>query len=75
MVYSCTPFLIISESALSLTLVAFLWGATNPLIKQGSHGIEKIKEDHAIKQFLCEFKFLVLNWKVLYLLYLCWMIQ
>ncbi|XP_064607194.1 transmembrane protein 234 homolog [Liolophura sinensis] len=51
------------ESALSLTVVAFLWGATNPLIKLGSQGIEKIKENNAVKQFLCEFKFLLLNWK------------
>ena len=35
---------------LLLVIVGFLWGATNPLIKIGSKGIESIKCDGQIKQ-------------------------
>ena len=47
-----------------LVCVAALWGATNPLIKEGGRGIETIKKDGAVWQFLAEIKFLFLNWKV-----------
>ncbi|XP_013396674.1 transmembrane protein 234 [Lingula anatina] len=50
-------------NAVWLTFVAFLWGATNPFIKRGSAGIEKIKRKNAALQFLAEIKFLVCSWK------------
>ena len=51
--------------AVWLTLVALLWGSTNPLMKKGGQGIERIERDTKITQFLAELKFLVLNWKVM----------
>ncbi|XP_071964361.1 transmembrane protein 234-like isoform X2 [Antedon mediterranea] len=48
-----------------LTFVAVLWGGTNPFIKKGGAGIEKISERTAVRQFLAELKFLFLNWKYL----------
>ncbi|XP_005099930.1 transmembrane protein 234 homolog [Aplysia californica] len=52
-------------SAAWLTTVAFLWGATNPLLKRNSKGVEKIQKNGKISQFIAEFKFLFLNWKYL----------
>lgn len=46
-----------------LVMVALLWGATNPFLKRGGEGIEKIKKDGVIQQFLAEVLFLVFNWK------------
>ncbi|XP_064624271.1 transmembrane protein 234-like [Lineus longissimus] len=48
---------------LYLILVAFLWGFTNPMIKQGGAGIENIKKRNALLQFFAEVQFLVSNWK------------
>jgi len=45
----------------SLVVVAFLWGATNPLIKRGSIDITKVKADNSFKQFLLELKYLITN--------------
>lgn len=45
-------------------IVAAMWGATNPFIKKGSSGIENVKEDGKVRQFLMELKFLISNWKV-----------
>lgn len=45
-------------------VVAAMWGATNPFIKKGSSGIENVKEDGKVWQFLMELKFLITNWKV-----------
>ncbi|XP_070556000.1 transmembrane protein 234 homolog [Ptychodera flava] len=50
-------------NAVWLTVVAFLWGATNPLIKQGSAGIDKIQKSNAVLQFVAEITFLATNWK------------
>ncbi|XP_070556434.1 transmembrane protein 234 homolog [Ptychodera flava] len=50
-------------NAVWLTVVAFLWGATNPLIKQGSAGIDKIQKSNAVWQFVAEITFLATNWK------------
>ena len=44
-------------------LVGLMWGATNPLLKRGSKGIEDVKHQNRVWQFLLEMKFLVLNWK------------
>ncbi|KAK6188755.1 hypothetical protein SNE40_004869 [Patella caerulea] len=52
-------------NAFWLVCVAVLWGGTNPFIKKGSQGIEKIKHENPIKQFLSELIFLFSNWKYL----------
>ncbi|XP_035666364.1 transmembrane protein 234-like isoform X2 [Branchiostoma floridae] len=48
-----------------LAVVSVFWGATNPLLKRGSVGIEKIKKDSAILQFFAELQFMVFNIKYL----------
>ncbi|XP_025110588.1 transmembrane protein 234 homolog isoform X1 [Pomacea canaliculata] len=53
------------EESAWLLVVAAMWGATNPLIKKGSKGVELIKEDSAFSQFLAEFQFLFFNIKYL----------
>ncbi|XP_022313507.2 transmembrane protein 234 homolog [Crassostrea virginica] len=50
-------------SACWFILVAAMWGATNPFIKRGSRGIENIRENGKVRQFLMELKFLICNWK------------
>ncbi|BFY99593.1 hypothetical protein BsWGS_02633 [Bradybaena similaris] len=45
--------------------VALLWGVTNPLLKLCSVGVEDIKRDGKIRQFVAECAFLFLNWKYL----------
>lgn len=57
-------YLVLSEESAWLLIVAAMWGATNPLIKKGSKGVELIKEDSAFSQFLAEFQFLFFNIKV-----------
>ncbi|XP_074654169.1 transmembrane protein 234 homolog [Tubulanus polymorphus] len=42
-----------------LTLAAFLWGFTNPMLKQGGEGIERVKKSNRVFQFLAELNFLV----------------
>ncbi|XP_074635388.1 transmembrane protein 234 homolog [Acropora palmata] len=46
-----------------LCFVSLLWGATNPLIRKGSKGIEEINRSSRIKQFCAEVIFLASNWK------------
>lgn len=46
-----------------LVAVAFLWGATNPLIRRGSVGVEDIKEATVIRQFFGELFFLITRWQ------------
>ncbi|XP_059169915.1 transmembrane protein 234 homolog [Physella acuta] len=53
-----------------LLIVATLWGATNPLIKRHSKGVEDIKRTGRVSQFVAEIAFLFLNWKYL-LSFLC----
>uniref|UniRef100_A0A0B6Z4S3 EamA domain-containing protein n=1 Tax=Arion vulgaris TaxID=1028688 RepID=A0A0B6Z4S3_9EUPU len=48
-----------------LVTVALFWGATNPLLKYYSVGVENIKRDGKIAQFVAECSFLFLNWKYL----------
>ena len=59
----------LNMSACWFILVAAMWGATNPFIKRGSRGIENIKENGKVRQFLMELKFLICNWKVYILWY------
>lgn len=47
-----------------LLLVAILWGGTNPFLKKGTEGIERVQKDNKLLQFLAEVKFLFLNIKV-----------
>lgn len=47
-----------------LLVVAVLWGATNPFLKKGTEGIERVKKGNIILQFLAEVKFLFLNFNV-----------
>ncbi|KAI9469215.1 hypothetical protein BX667DRAFT_473305 [Coemansia mojavensis] len=44
-------------------LTAICWGLTNPFIKRGSEGIEKIKKDTWLAQTLAEAWFLFTSWK------------
>uniref|UniRef100_A0A8C1APQ6 Transmembrane protein 234 n=1 Tax=Cyprinus carpio carpio TaxID=630221 RepID=A0A8C1APQ6_CYPCA len=48
-----------------LLLVAILWGGTNPFLKKGTEGIERVQKDNKLLQFLAEVKFLFLNIKYL----------
>ena len=43
--------------------VALVWGITNPLLKKGSVGIEKIKRPGKLRQLLAELKFLTCRWQ------------
>lgn len=43
--------------------VGFLWGATNPLIKRGSVGIDAIEADTKLQKLLLEFKFMIMRWQ------------
>ena len=53
-----------TADAFWLCFVSLLWGATNPLIRKGSQGIEEINRSSRIKQFCAEVIFLASNWKV-----------
>lgn len=44
-------------------VVGFLWGATNPLIKRGSVGIDAIEANNKITKILLELKFMVTRWQ------------
>lgn len=46
-------------------LVSFLWGATNPLIRRGSVGIERIEASTAVERIARELLFLVTRWQYL----------
>ncbi|KAN0036385.1 hypothetical protein ACTFIV_001677 [Dictyostelium citrinum] len=43
---------------ISLLLVGFIWGGTNPLIKRGSEGVSKVKKDNFLSQIVYEFVYL-----------------
>lgn len=46
-------------------LVSALWGCTNPFLKRGTVGIEKVSKTNKISQLFAEVKFLCLNLKYL----------
>ena len=48
----------------SLLAVSLLWGLTNPLMARGSSGIGRVKHANAIRQFVAELKYLLVNWRV-----------
>uniref|UniRef100_A0A3B5LEJ4 Uncharacterized protein n=1 Tax=Xiphophorus couchianus TaxID=32473 RepID=A0A3B5LEJ4_9TELE len=56
---------VFEAEVLSLVLVSLLWGCTNPFLKKGSEGIEKVTETNRVFQLLAEIKFLLLNIKYL----------
>ena len=49
--------------ALWFVAVAVIWGSTNPFLKRGSLGIEKIKQHHIALQLFAELQFMILNWR------------
>ncbi|ORX91449.1 transmembrane protein [Basidiobolus meristosporus CBS 931.73] len=53
----------IIENAFGFFLVAMCWGFTNPFIKRGSEGLEKLRKDSFIKQTLAEIWFLITRWQ------------
>ncbi|XP_076748837.1 transmembrane protein 234 homolog [Xylocopa sonorina] len=53
------------DSIGALTLVALLWGATNPFIKKGAKGLENVKASSRFGQFFQELAFLLTNLKYL----------
>lgn len=48
---------------IAFVLVGFLWGATNPLIKRGSVGIDSIEANNKITKIFLELKFMVTRWQ------------
>lgn len=48
---------------IAFVVVGFLWGATNPLIKRGSVGIDAIEANSKIAKILLELKFMVTRWQ------------
>lgn len=54
----------VAAELLSPLLVAALWGCTNPLLKRGAQGVEKVAETNRVSQLLAEVRFLFLNFKV-----------
>ncbi|XP_078423623.1 transmembrane protein 234 [Cetorhinus maximus] len=55
----------ISVEVCCLLLVALLWGGTNPFLKRGTEGIEKVRSRNFVIQLFAEMKFLFLNYKYL----------
>mmetsp|Transcript_1573 Transcript_1573/g.3342 ORF Transcript_1573/g.3342 Transcript_1573/m.3342 type:complete len:131 (+) Transcript_1573:90-482(+) len=51
--------------ALSFLLVGAFWGCTNPFLKQGSEGVDKVKPSSAYPQWLSELIFLFSRWQYL----------
>uniref|UniRef100_A0A182QVB0 Transmembrane protein 234 n=1 Tax=Anopheles farauti TaxID=69004 RepID=A0A182QVB0_9DIPT len=50
-------------SVLSILLVAFMWGATNPFIKRGSIGYNDLKANSRLSQLWLEVRFLISRWQ------------
>ncbi|XP_026283526.1 transmembrane protein 234 homolog [Frankliniella occidentalis] len=51
------------DSLLWLTLVGFLWGGTNPFLKKGATGMDKVEGNNIIARLWKEVYLLLLNWK------------
>ena len=51
------------DSIIYLTLVALLWGITNPFIKRGAKGLENVKSSSKFGQFFKELGFLITQLK------------
>lgn len=48
---------------IQFAVVGLLWGATNPLIKRGSKGIDSVKSDSKLLRIFEEIKFLITTWQ------------
>lgn len=48
---------------LSLLFVAILWGVTNPFLRKGAEGVERVKVEGRVRRLLYEAKFLVSNYR------------
>ncbi|KAG9286242.1 hypothetical protein G9A89_014228 [Geosiphon pyriformis] len=53
----------IIKNTIGFILVALCWGFTNPFIKRGSAGLERIHRDTWFKQTLAEVWFLFTRWQ------------
>ncbi|KAF7993885.1 hypothetical protein HCN44_011154 [Aphidius gifuensis] len=51
------------DSLMYLVIVAMFWGATNPFIKTGAIGVEKVKGKTSLTTFLKQMLFLFTNLK------------
>ncbi|CAI8042589.1 Transmembrane protein 234 homolog [Geodia barretti] len=51
------------SQTLSFLAVALVWGTTNPLLKKGSVGVEKIQCRGRLRQLFAELAFLALRWQ------------
>ncbi|XP_066431111.1 transmembrane protein 234 [Eleutherodactylus coqui] len=48
---------------LCLLLVAILWGVTNPFLRRGAEGVERVKVEGRVWKLLYEAKFLLCNYR------------
>ena len=48
---------------ISMVMVAMFWGITNPLLRLGSKGIEKVSSEQFMMKTVHEMIFLARNWK------------
>lgn len=48
---------------ISMVMVAMFWGITNPLLRLGSKGIEKVSSEQFMLKIVHEMIFLARNWK------------
>ncbi|XP_065332017.1 transmembrane protein 234 homolog [Cloeon dipterum] len=48
---------------LGLLAVGALWGGTNPFIKRGSKGVQKVHSPNKITQIILEIKYLFTQWQ------------
>ncbi|XP_075709250.1 transmembrane protein 234 [Rhinoderma darwinii] len=49
--------------ALSLLFVAVLWGVTNPFLRRGAEGVERVIVEGRVRRLLYEAKFLISNYR------------
>lgn len=48
---------------ISMVIVAMFWGITNPLLRLGSKGVEKVSSEQFMMKIVQECIFLARNWK------------
>lgn len=48
---------------LNLVLVGIIWGVTNPFIRRGTTGVDKIECESSVQKTLFEIKFLITRWQ------------
>ncbi|XP_044142448.1 transmembrane protein 234 isoform X2 [Bufo gargarizans] len=47
----------------SLLFVSVLWGVTNPFLRRGAEGVERVKVEGRVRRLLYEAKFLISNYR------------